>query len=103
MQTDALLHFCGFLCVIYQKLYFLILGEVEKKKKKKFSIVIHVAGIVNWMIKTQSNLWGLCEFIDENFSWCSYDVFITDLGKLKLNNLVFAMLSHNVSTSQELN
>ena len=98
MQTDALLHFCGFLCVIYQKLYFLILGEVEKKKKKKFSIVIHVAGIVNWMIKAQSNLWGLCEFIDENFSWSSY-VFITDLGKLKLNNLVFAMLSHNVSTS----
>ena len=63
MQTDALLHFCGFLCVIYQKLYFLILGEVEKKKKKKFSIVIHVAGIVNWMIKTQSNLWGLCELL----------------------------------------
>ena len=44
-------------------------------------------------------MWGLCEFIDETFSWCSYDVFITDLGKLKLNNLVFAMLSHNISTS----
>ena len=63
------------------------------------SIVIDLADIVNWMIKAQSNMWGLCEFIDETFSWCSYDVFITDLGKLKLNNLVFAMLSHNVSTS----